>query len=164
MTNRILPTEAHEILDSAGFVPLEEYPGNGDSPWKCKCKKCGDISSKRISVVKKHPGCRSCQGFMKVDEKLAWEVMINGGYIPLEPYPGSTGKWKCNCSKCLKVSTPTYNNVKNGRSKCKYCSGRYKITELEAIKIFEDAGFEVLGKYKDSQSPVECKCKACGLV
>jgi hypothetical protein len=164
MTSRILPSEAHKILDSAGFVPLEEYPGKANVPWKCKCKICGDISSKRISIIKTRPGCRSCQGFKKVDEKLAREVMIKAGFIPLEPYPGSSGKWKCKCSKCSKLSTPTYDNVKHGNSKCKYCSGRHRIPEEEAISVFENAGFEVLGKYKDSQSPIECRCITCGLV
>jgi hypothetical protein len=100
----------------------------------------------------------------KVSHDEACSVMRKNGYEPLEPYPNSSTPWMSKCIVCSKTSSPRYTNVKSGKSKCKYCSSRYRITAEEAIKIFENAGFELIGSYKDSQSPAECRCRKCGLV
>ncbi len=100
----------------------------------------------------------------KITHEDASAVMRKHGFEPLEPYKNSSAPWLSECAKCGKASTPTYTNVKSGRSNCKYCTGRYRITEPEAIRLIENAGYQVLGKYIDSNSPIECKCKTCGLV
>lgn len=164
MTKRISEVDAREILLSAGFTPTEIYPGNAHIPWLCECNLCGEVSSKRVSIVKQGKGgCSNCSRFARVKPDLAIIVMRNNGFEPLEPYSKSSAPWKSECIQCKKISTPTYTNVKGGKSKCKYCSGRYKITEEEALLVFKEAGFLVLGKYKDAQSPILCRCNVCGL-
>jgi uncharacterized protein YunC (DUF1805 family) len=37
--------------------------------------------------------------------------MIEGGAIPLEPYPGSITPWRCQCLTCMRIVYPNYNSV-----------------------------------------------------
>lgn len=50
-------------------------------------------------------------------------MMMSVGLRPLDPYPGSRGRWKCKCLTCDSVVHPTLDNVKNG-SGCRICAQR----------------------------------------
>lgn len=47
--------------------------------------------------------------------------------------------------------------------KCPYCYGRYKTTKdfINEMHIINDT-IEVIGQYRGSELPIECKCKKCG--
>ena len=63
-------------------------------------------------------------GAPKISHDDAAAVMLATGRQPLEAYPGSHEPWRCRCITCGQESTPTYMNVRKGRSaRCKYCAG-----------------------------------------
>ena len=47
------------LMREAGFEPLEDYPGSHQR-WRCRCTRCGEISTPRRASVRKGHGCRHC--------------------------------------------------------------------------------------------------------
>ena len=54
---------------------------------------------------------------------------------PLVPYPGAGKPWKCIHTVCGRVVEPTYSNVRNGHTGCKYCVGNF-VDEDKARRVF----------------------------
>jgi hypothetical protein len=52
--------DAIKLASKCGFVPLVKYPG-ANTPWKCKCKVCGKISTPRYTTMQQRQGgCKYC--------------------------------------------------------------------------------------------------------
>jgi hypothetical protein len=56
---RISAPDAVRVMNSAGLVPLEEYPGV-HSPWKSRCVKCEKVVSPYFVSIQRGSGCRFC--------------------------------------------------------------------------------------------------------
>ena len=101
----------------------------------------------------------------KLDPKVAEEVMLKGGWRPLEPYKSALKPWKSECMKCGLIATPTFANVQNG-SGCTICKNNEKLkptkySEESAIQIMLNAGMQPLEPYKNSKVPWKSKCLIC---
>ncbi|MFF2026905.1 hypothetical protein [Rhodococcus koreensis] len=46
------------------------------------------------------------------------------GFEPLEPYPGSRGRWQCRCRACGSTHWLIYGEVQKGRARCRLCTQR----------------------------------------
>jgi len=123
---RTSPEKALKLAKKAGLDPIESFV-DGQTPWKCKHLKCGEIVSPLFAtVLKGGSGCIKCNSKnaakrYRFPEEIAIEVMMKAGMQPLEPYTNALAKWKCKCLKCEKIITPKLNNVQNG-SGCINCS------------------------------------------
>lgn len=97
----------------------------------------------------------------KIDEAVAIALMIDSGYLPLEPYKSVDTPWKSECVTCRRVVHPNLGNVKTGRSKCVYCNGR-KVDIEEALDLLAIRDLEPLEPFKNVMTPWKCKCLKCG--
>jgi hypothetical protein len=157
---RLTDAEAREVMIAAGLEPLEPYKGS-NGPWKCRCLKCGRSVSPARGAIQGGGGCIYCSG-KKVDEEEAVKAMCAAGVEPQVPYPGRSDEpWECKCLKCGRTVSPTWDNVKQSKRGCIYCSGR-KVDEEEVIATMRDKGLEPLEPYKRAEDPWKCKCLKCG--
>lgn len=56
---RVDPDQAVEIMSKAGLQPLEPYPG-ANTPWLCRCTKCGNEVRPVIGTIRAGGGCKFC--------------------------------------------------------------------------------------------------------
>jgi hypothetical protein len=124
--------------------PLEPYPGNGRSPWRCRCLVCGADVSPQLSYVRQAKGgCRMCrpgkvQRAQLFPDDEARAVMLAANFEPLEPYPGSSRPWRCRCRRCGLESGPTYGNVSRLGTACKHCApSGFKLAEPAWVYLVE---------------------------
>ncbi len=105
------------MMRSAGLEPLEPYPG-ATPPWRCRHVPCGREVKPRYSSIKRGGGpCRWCAPNAPVDPDEAAALMRSAGLEPLEPYPGTDLIWRCRCTTCGTIGTPTHGSVKLGISR-----------------------------------------------
>ncbi|NBO72407.1 MAG: hypothetical protein EBU66_16445 [Bacteroidetes bacterium] len=162
----VKPDYAEKIMVDSGLIPLEPYK-NSSAPWKCKHTKCGEIVSPSYASVRRgQGGCRKCgyiagsfKNLYPVEEAIA--LMEKANYKPLEPFVKAGIPWMSECVICHKVVFPTLSNVKNGKSKCIYCS-KMKVDESDAIILMNKFGFQPLEPYKDSKTKWKCVHLKCG--
>ncbi|MFF4652569.1 hypothetical protein [Streptomyces sp. NPDC001380] len=167
------PDAAAAQMRAAGLEPLEPYPGRANLPWRCRCLRCGDAGTPRLTGIRSgRGGCRRCgnaavaAGKIAAKSQEATEVVRAAGFEPLEPYPGSGRPWRCRCRACGKESTPTYGNVRGGTG-CRHCRNkggpRGGFDPESAAAQMRAAGLEPLGPYPGStNAPWPCRCLACG--
>ena len=87
--------------------------------------------------------------------------MLAAGYRPLEPFVKSNAKWRCECVECGRETSPRYDNVRVGRSHCKWCAG-HAVDPDQAAAEMRAAGVEPLDSYEGIHEPWRCRCTECG--
>lgn len=160
---KVNPEAAEKWMLKNSLKPLVKYK-KSNSPWKCKCLKCGRIvypSYIPPSATKK-PACAYCSK-VRVDISQITAKMIKNGYKPLTPYKNSQTPWKCRCLKCGRIGYPRWSQIQWYDSKCQYCVGN-KITERQAIKVMRKAGYIPLVPYVSSKSKWKSKHLKCGSI
>lgn len=98
--------------------------------------------------------------------KFTYEEVREGftkrGYTLLETeYVNSTTKMKYRCPKHPdKELFIRYNDLKNGRRGCIYCSGHAKPSMSKVIKVFNDLGLDLITKeYVNCSTKMEYRCR-----
>ena len=119
-SNRTVESKAVEIMNKAGFKPLEPYK-HRHHPWKSECQKCGNVVSPHFGAIINGQGCRFCSGLV-VDPHQARLKMISARLEPLVDYPGAAKPWKSKCLKCNRVVKPRYSQLAYGVGGCKFCA------------------------------------------
>ena len=159
--------DASDRVRSAGFEPLEPYPGNNRTSWRCRHIECGnEVVLKLGGIVSGKNPCKYCNG-QWVDPEKAAELMRQAGLEPLEPYVSNKHRWSCKCSTCGEVVTPQYASVLSQGSGCKFCGKnrageKRRVPEREAIEVMRAAGYEPLEPYVNSGHQWKCRCLTCG--
>ena len=79
-------------------------------------------------------------GVQKWFTENATPIMLEAGWIPVEPYPANTNaKWKCKCALCGKPDSPTFENVKqrlnNSHKGCHDCYIKRGKTEFPICNV-----------------------------
>jgi DNA-directed RNA polymerase subunit RPC12/RpoP len=168
-----LPEEsAVKLMLDAGLRPLEPYR-SAKSPWKCECLTCGALVVITQDSVKQGSGCSRCSTQAAARRRMqryaadATRVMQDAGLEPLEPYPGTTRKWRCRCTRCGAEVSPTHNNVKQSGSGCRNCgiesaARKRRMDPGKALTWMQAAGFQPLDPYVSSNSPWRSRCLNCG--
>jgi len=95
----------------------------------------------------------------KIDPKIAFADMKKAGFIPLSTYPGSNTPWKSQCTKCKKITYPTYWNVRRGTG-CKFCSGR-AVDAKDALASMKLRGFKPLEPFPGATKDWLVRCVKC---
>lgn len=100
----------------------------------------------------------------KLDLTFVEGVMLKAGLKPLEPYKNSKTPWKCECLKCGKVVSPTFNNTKTKeRIGCVYCNSR--VTDpRDAIQRMNENKLIPLEPFVSGRKPWKSKCMVCGAI
>jgi len=166
VTQRIPEAAAAAIMLAADLEPLEPYPGS-QGQWKCRCTKCGTAVTPRYSNIKNGwGGCPYCRiatvaQACRTPEAKAVATMYMASLEPLELYRSNGTPWRCLCSNCGKVVTPTLKNVQAGHGGCAWCSG-YAVAPEEADGTMRAAGLDPLIPYPGTQAPWLCRCLRCG--
>lgn len=120
-TAPIPPEEAVALMRSAGLEPLEPYPG-ATLPGLCRHVSCGREVKPRCSYTRRGGSpCRWCAHNAPVDPDQATALMRSAGLEPLEPYAGTDVPWRCRCTTCGTIGTPTHGSVKRGQGGCGPC-------------------------------------------
>ena len=71
-----------------------------------------------------------------------------------------------HCNICDYNWSPTAKSILSGHS-CPKCTNHYTMSHeefLQKIEKTKNKNIEILSKYKDSKTPIQCKCKNCGYI
>lgn len=168
------PVKAAAEMRAAGVEPLDPYPGLANSPWRCRCLKCG--TEVRPSLTNARTGakgvCRRCgierlKAAKLTPESVARQDMLDAGLEPLEPYNNSQVGWRCRCRKCGSEVAPSLTSVRQGGG-CRKCGrkttgDKLRTPENEAIAAMVARGYTPLEPYPGTTlKPWRCQCATCG--
>jgi hypothetical protein len=141
---RLPEEDAVASMLAMNLQPLEPYPGNNRSPWRCRCRVCGAEVSPQLNYVRQGKGgCRMCrpgkvQRAQLLPDADARAVMLAACFEPLEEYPGAMRPWRCRCLRCGLESTPAYGNVNRLGTACKHCApSGFKLAEPAWVYLIE---------------------------
>jgi len=153
--------EAKTIALKNKLRPLEAYKG-ANKKWKCKCLRCGKISSPYFAAIRDGKyGCLWCAKKI-VDPQAARKKMMKAKLQPLVAYPGSDVGWLCRCMKCNREVTPAYGSIRAGQGGCKWCAiAGARVQPEVAVKLFLDNNFQPLEPFKTSHSKWKSRCRRC---
>lgn len=163
--NQITKSAALEIVRLAGFDAVDlkvRQSGSSvivDAPHLIRCTVCQQVSRKSLRILRTGSQCKFCSGKAVASE--AWESVLQDKHLrALVAFPGSNTPWKCECIKCHRTVHPTYSRMASGGLGCAYCS-RKRLTLEDVEQIFASRNFELKGQYRNSRTPVACRCLDC---
>lgn len=160
------PVDAVEIMKKAGYEPLEPYVTSGHK-WKCRCLTCGQATTPTYDEARIGSRCKYCAKKAVAPED-AVSLMLNGGFEPMERYPGSMEPWMSRHLQCGEIRFPRYAHIQQGRRACKSCSSEVvaEILRLDpdvAVKLMQAAGLEPQESYPgNNNKPWRCIHVPCG--
>lgn len=100
-------------------------------------------------------------GAPATDPIVARKVMIEAGVTPLAPFTKNRDRWKSRCNNCRRIVEPSYGNVRNGHSACRYCA-KGGLTRDEAHRLLVKYKAQPISDYPGYKLPWKCKCMKCG--
>ena len=151
------------------------------------CRSCGaDISHMRRNAVQ----CSECRlhgptsqlprycadcgadistlhGLTLVCADCRVTTMLNAKLRPLEPFPGPSEAWRCECMVCGTEVMARHSNIKSGWGACQVCARasqveQRRMPEVEAIALARNADLEPLDPFPGVMAPWRCRCLTCG--
>jgi len=153
------------LMRKAGYQPLEPYPGS-NVPWKSRCMKCDALVQPRLGGIQSgQGGCRKCGIESSAASRMhtaqdAKKIALRNKLKPLEPYKGNSKRWKCECLRCGKVSSPYFSAIRIGKYGCLWCAKKI-VDPQEAKKKMIKAKLEPLVAYPGSDVGWLCRCMKC---
>lgn len=158
MAKRISENQARELFLRNGLKPLVSFPGS-QLPWKSRCVRTNKIISPTYGKVRDFGHrCIHCSR-STVSSKDATALMLQKGFLPLVPFPGTNTPWELKCKKCKEIVVPTYWSIARGGG-CKYCAKR-AVAPSKAIAAMKARGFSVLEPYPGSTKYWKVSCDYC---
>lgn len=158
------PQEARKKMLKAKLQPLVAYPGS-DVGWLCRCMKCNrEVTPAYGSIKTGQGGCIWCKDKNpRIESSDAVRLMLQNNIQPLEPFKNSHSKWKSRCLRCDKVVTPSYHDIKQRNSGCKYCAPNF-VNLNKIMDVMKKAGLIPQEKYINSKTPWKVKHIKCGRI
>jgi hypothetical protein len=160
------PLAAVELMRKAGYETLEPYVNSGHK-WKCRCITCGRDTTPTYDEARIGSRCKYCAK-KAITPEDAVALMRNGGFEPMELYPGAMEPWMCRHKQCGGIRFPRYAHVQQGRRACKSCSNKVvaellRLDPKETVKIMQAADLEPLEPYPGTNNkPWRCIHIPCG--
>lgn len=100
-----------------------------------------------------------------LSEEEAQRRLIQGGVVPLEPYPGKLGlPWKSRCLTCWGVIYPRLASINPEYKACALCRGLPTDSTALEVSLEISRCFELLSEYKGISSPITVRCLTCGYI
>ena len=169
---RLDPKDAARLMQEKGYEPLEPFVG-GKHPWKSVHVICGtQVFPRYTNIASGQGGCLACGKLesarkRKLDETLVTEEMIGFGFRPVENYPGSDKRWKCECIECSKEFTTSLDAARAGANPlCPKCNrtrmGKLRrIPNETALAEMQRVGLLPLEDFPGTHSAWMCRCCVC---
>ena len=128
IAGRISVSRANEIAQKLGLESLEDYPQSASKQWRVRCLSCGHVQVRTLTAIKRSNGCVACSKSLAVkqlrtSQEEARKIALSAEYMPLEDYVSQNTPWRCQCTRCGRISTPRLGNILQGNS-CAYCAGK----------------------------------------
>ena len=144
---------------------IENYQ-NAITPITFRCKICGHEWKVPPSNVLRGTGCKKCmiRARTKSREVFLEEVRaINPAVEVLGDYINTNTPIACKCKRCGHEWNPRPSSILKGTG-CPKCAGNAKRTHEEFVAEMRriNPDIEILGKYKNTDTTIECRCKVCG--
>lgn len=170
---RLSPDEAVAFMKSKGYLPQEPFH-EGKTPWRSLHLVCGNyVSPQYTNVAGGQGGCLHCGKLesarkRRLDNDEVTKEIIELGFRPLETYPGSKSRWKCECTNCLAEFTTSLENARTGtRPLCNKCNrsrmGKLRRVPSEAaIAEMKRVGLSAVGEFPGTHTSWTCTCDVCG--
>ena len=164
--NKVDPIEALRVMNEIKLSPLVPFPG-GEEPWLCLCLRCkNEVTPKFTNARISKLGCLWCAK-QKVDPKQVFNAMLKVNLQPLDPYPGSSSKWKSLCLICGETVFPRWSVIQKGGNGCKNCKGRNisrakRFSEDQVLPFMTSKNLKPLEPYPGTGKPWKCECLQCG--
>lgn len=132
--HKLVPADmARDRMREAGLIPVEDYPGRIDAPWRCRCEVCDRVDTHLLHYVvnanRRRPG-RGCGDCRSEDFSLARRrekhsaavrVMTAANLTPLGLFPGRNVPWPCRCGTCGDRVSPRLGAILAGQGGCVPC-------------------------------------------
>lgn len=132
---------------------------------ECRCKKCGYMWKALPGDLYHGSGCPKCGGTMKKTHRAFINALnsINPNIEMLEKYTTNDTPVKCKCLVCQYEWKPLPKHLLAGHG-CPKCNGGLRDNKQAIIERIQRRGLavDVLGKYKNSDTPLRFKCQKCG--
>jgi hypothetical protein len=153
--------EICNIAEKKGWLVISDRYDRDNTKMKFKCSEGHerDITPGSFKSKNRKSGCLVCSGQCSIESerKFRENITLMGGIV-IGIYEGNKIPVHCICSnghECL----PTPNNIGSGRGMCLKCVDRCPIeSEKNFRKSISLQGGEVIGKYRNVHTAVECLC------
>ena len=166
------PEEIREDLKSGKIQNIQKYK------IKLKCKRCGQISYRKIENLKEKTSCDNCKKRWSFNQFLSkakelgqtekFEYLFDKKWWN-QNYKNRETRIKIKCKKCGRIFEQAVDRHLHGYG-CKFCAGNQKMTYkefLEKIKNY-NLSYNLLidekwwnENYKNEQTKIPVKCKSC---
>lgn len=172
---RLSDDTAKTLMEKAGYRPLVPYV-NALTKWRSIHNECGrEVRPTLNQIQQGQGGCASCghqQTGLKKRNSVSKveETLLKKDFLLLGEYRGAKEKLRVKCKLCKKEFEANWSVISGAKGRgCKNCAliqaaDKYKLKDHEIKKRLDRARMELIGKYKNSTTPVDCLCKQCGKV
>ena len=150
---------------------LGEYKGS-KIKILCKCKICRskwEVTPEDLLAGKGCPTCYDNRRGATLKHSQSDFIRLVGEKNPyvevVGEYKGNKNTIECVCKKCGYRWEPVAGRLINARANgCPKCAGTMKITTDTFISQMASINpqIEILGKYINTDTKIECRCKKCG--
>lgn len=142
---------------------------NAKTKIDCTCKKCGHNWTPTPNKLLIGQKCPKCTGHIKYDPetflKLVHDRYPNSNVNIVDTYVNARTPIKCICKKCNLEWLPYPSSLLKGTG-CPKCAGtlHYNTESFKEAyyKRFPNSNVLIIGKYTNSYTHIDCKCKKCG--
>lgn len=126
---------------------------------ECICSQ-GHIATMSYDNILSGSKCKFCQRKAMPSMEYMKEYIEKEGYkLLVDIIPNATTKFGIICPHGHEYKV-NWNKFSSGR-RCPYCANKVKLTLEKVSLIFKNEGYEIIGEYKDTITPVTIRCK-CG--
>lgn len=171
---RLTKEEVSLTLLKVGLNLVGEYKNSKD-PVEVGCLKCGTILKVALSSIRNTEefhctGCNPKRSFLRrktLTERELEELnktFLEHHFELLGSYRSVNKPVLVRHITCGTQSERSLKSIKIGAGFCKGCTRNRVLTEVEALKVLDEAGFEPIGKFVNVDTPWESRCKKCGKV
>ena len=141
------------------------------TPLQVKCNICGNEWTTTPNSLLRGRGCPKCKARkLSSSQRLTHEEFLerfeavgNHNVEIVGKYIGMSKPIAVRCKSCGHEWSPVAGSLLSGYG-CPKCAGVLKRTHEDFVKEIADKfpNIEVVGIYKNANTPISCRCKACG--
>jgi ribosomal protein S27E len=171
---RLTEEEVSLTLQKVGLKLIGEYKNSKD-PVEVECLKCGTVLKVALSSIRNTKefhctGCNPKRSFLRRKTLAEGELKeLNKTFLEhhfelIGSYRSVNRPVLVRHITCGTESERSLKSIKTGAGFCKGCTKNRVLTEVEALEVLDEAGFEPIGKFVNVDTPWESRCKKCGKI
>lgn len=101
---------------------------------------------------------------IKRSQSEAFQIMLDSGLEPIEPYESGNKPWKCRCLKCNSIVSPSLKSIINRSSEvkfCRFCKPNAPVNPELARELMLENQLEPLVPFPGSAAKWKSRCLKC---